>query len=306
MSKIIAFTGMLAALVLALWLARPVPEPLAQAQAETERARAEQERARAAQLRAEAAITAAHARTAAAEAEAAEKAVPQMSVGRMLAYIGGGSAVAVLLIGGALAAVAWANTKARVVYPDANGFYPILIERQAGGAVVVDVSRALGPVIRVVGDGKVQMPLPASEQSALQIATQAQAAATMLGVSRAGKPVVDVAERIGKAAANLPAPTFSTDEPRFVYVNNDGSSKSARFMADLREFIVAAWQTGLTRSLWLGRRFESGNRCSRTYYDMLCKHLAKANCIHKEGGEWTVSVELEQALDAFQFSTAVE
>jgi len=265
---------------------------------------ARQEAAKAAKLEAEADQAGAQAEIAQNEAEAARLALPAIAASKRWYALAGGIAFGVLAVGLAMAAVTWANVRARTVYPNADGHYPIFVDRFLDGSLrVLDTSRGLGPVTRVALDGAAAMPLPASEAAALRLATQAQAAAVMIGVSATSHSGADVAERVKRAAGALPAPTFASageDGLQMVYVKGGAQSKAERERQDSEEFIRRGWAGGLARSRWMGEKFQgTGNRIGRTYYDELCRMLARAGVIADEGDGWRPLVSVDEALDAF-------
>ncbi|HEY4691111.1 MAG TPA: hypothetical protein VIK33_17505 [Anaerolineae bacterium] len=274
--------------------------------AEQEQARAEQERARAAAERSQAA----EAQT---RADALRAALPSLTLSFRFVAIGIGTGLAVLLIGGSLAAVCWFNVRARVIYPNSAGQWPIVIERKFGGALwLVDTARGLGPVTQVDCD-QATMPLPASEATALQIATQAQAATAMIGIARqSDTPAERIAERVKAAAENLPAPTFANAADggmQMVYVKQPGNSKAAREKQDLEQFIRLGWGArGLSRRAWVPSVFtKTGNRCTRGYYESIMETLEKAGLAAKdESGAWSAVVDMDEALDAFGLAHEVE
>jgi len=268
---------------------------------------ARQEGAKAALLEAQAEAQRAAAAEAWIRADAHRLATGEIAAGIRWRELGAGIAVAVLLVGAALAAVTWASVRARVVYPDRRGMWPILIDRRRGSLVVHDTGRALGPVTIIGPGGDVAQPLPGSESAALQLATQAQAAGVMVGIAGSGD-ARNVAARVGQAAKSLPAPTFANNMPagsalRFAYVKTPGmaSSAAARELQDLHEFIRLGQNgRGLARRDWIGQHFAgSGNRCTRTYYDAITARLARAGCLGKDGSAWAWQVDERESLDAF-------
>lgn len=287
--------AVLAALVIGLLLSDALAEPAAIVEA---RARQAQANASAAEARAAQAWV---------QAEADRRVLPEIEQGKRWAALGSGVAYAIATIGAALAIAAWLNVRARVIYPNADGHYPIIVDRRLNGETrVIDTSRGLGPVIVLKPNGTALMPTPASEASALQIATQAQAAATMIGVaSRAAAG--DVSDRMQRAAGSLPAPSFArtSDDPlRLVYVSDPKQANRQKHemeLRELREIIEQGWAFGLSRERWLGATFAcTGRRCSRAYWERLMERLSRANLISPNAqGGWAPTVTADEALRAF-------
>ena len=285
---------------LGLLLGGAVMGTAARWQAPVVAALAEQEQARAETLRAEAA-------RAWAETRATLAAAPGVIAGKEILAVGLNLAFVILAVGTAVAFVIWATVHAGVVYPNAQGQYPIVMERRANGEVWVhDTARALQASTYLMPGG-VYAPAVGSEEAALQLATQAQASSVMIGI--AGKAQAEqVVERVNRAGASLPAPSFGQNGggPRFVYVKDRAAQQQTAqiFMADLRELIEQGWGArSLHRAMWIGYRFHSGNKCSRPYYDRLMEKLSKAACARAEGEGWTPAVPLADALQAFGLET---
>lgn len=244
---------------------------------------AAQERAKAAKLEAQAETAKALADQERIETEAQAAALPAIVEGKRWMAISAGIASAIVFIGLALATVAYVFVRAVTLYPNEQGHWPIVAGR-------------LGWELPGLSNG----PAP------LQIATQAQASATMIGIARAGSEsgVQEVARRMGEAAKALPAPTFDAangDGLQLVYVKNGQQSKAARELQDVEEFIRRGWMIGLQRSHWLGQKFAgSGNKIGRAYYDDLMQKLARAGLVEDIGGHgFQTIVTLDEALDAF-------
>lgn len=295
----LAAVGFAAFLIIGLMASdalRPSPE-IAAAQARREQAIA---------LQAEAA--AAEAWTAAAAKEAARPATEAKL--RMIEFSIGGS-IAILTIGASMAMVIFLNVRASTIYPNADGHYPIIVDRRKGRLLTVDTSRGLGPVMIEGQDGTFTFPLPGSEASQLQIATNAQAAAVMIGVARKAEGEA-VLERVARASANLPAPRFaepSSDSLKLVYVNDPNRAKRERAeaeLSELREFIERGWLAGLSRERWMGSTFGcTGRRCSRSYWERIIERLSKANLVEQDAqGAWVPSVTREAALESFGLTGA--
>jgi hypothetical protein len=265
---------------------------------------AAQERAKADKLQAEADVARSRADVAHTDAEIARQSVSAAVALRGWMYLGGGVALAVLFIGSAFAVVAFLNVRARVLYPNAAGQFPILIERRFSGQLVaLDLSRSLGPLSVIEHDGRAAFALPGSEAVALQLATQAQAAGVLVGIASkaAGE---DVVSQVGKVAGSLPAPSFASpagDNLRLVYVKQAGgaNSEAARDLADVREFIKGASVRGLSRRSWVGHTFASGHDCTRSRYDGLVEKVVRAGVIERDGQSWRLAVSEREALDAF-------
>lgn len=311
---LVAIAGALAA---GAWLAS-----LGQASPELRAAIAEQGRAKADELSAEADQARAAAAAAWNDVEAKRLAQSEIAAADRWWALAPAIAGGILLIGGAFAIVAWLQLRARIVYPNADGLYPILIDRKLGGALVIaDTSRQLSSVVTIDAQGNLLTPAP-SEQTAARLATQAQAAGAMVGIAKKNTGEA-IAERVKAAAGALPVPQFAQlapsgadvveAEPNFVYVKAPGTTKAQRDLQDVGEFIRTGWgPRGLARAAWLGLRLEgTGNRVSRGYYDELTKRLATAGVIVNEGEGWRPAVEIDEALDAFglaheEISTQVE
>ena len=277
------------ALIAGAWLFN-LGQPSAQMQAalvEQQDAKAEELRAQADQARAAAAATWN-------DVEAKRLALPEIAAAARWWALAPAIAGGILLIGGAFAIVAWLQLRARVVYPNADGLYPILIDRRRGGALVIaDTSRQLSSVITIDAKGNLLTPAP-SEQTAARLATQAQAAGAMVGIAKKDTGEA-IAERVKGAAGALPVPQFAQlapggaevveTGPNFVYVKAPGSSKAQRDLQDVGEFIRTGWgPRGLARAAWLSQRLEgTGNKISRGYYDELTKRLASAGVIVNAG-----------------------
>lgn len=301
----LGLAGICAALIAGAWLST-IGQPSPQLQA----ALAEQQSAKAEELRAQADQARAAAAAAWNDTEAKRLAQPEIAAAARWWALAPAIAGAIVLIGGALAIVAWLQLRARVIYPNADGLYPILIDRRRGGALVIaDTSRQFSSVITIDTQGKLLAPAP-SEQTAARLATQAQAAGAMVGIAKkeTGEAIT---ERVKATAGALPVPQFAQlapsgaevveTGPNFVYVKAPGSSKAQRDLQDVGEFIQTSWgPRGLARAAWLGQRLEgTGNKVSRGYYDELTKRLASAGVIVNAGEGWRPAVELEEALDAF-------
>jgi len=251
---------------------------------------AAQERAKAVKLQAEAEVAQAQAAQANIETAARLAALPAIVESKRWMALSAGIAVAVVLIGLAFAAVLYVCVHAVTLYPN-EGQWPI-----------------------VPGRFGWQLPGLANGPAPLQIATQAQAAATMIGVTRASQsnaPVQDIARRTSQAAQALPVPTFdaATGDGLHIVYRNGKQTKAQRELQDIEEFIRRGWVIGLQRSNWLGKTFSgSGNKIGRAYYDDLLKNkLAKAGLVEDIGGHgWQTIVTLDEALDAFGLAHTTE
>jgi len=226
-------------------------------------------------------------------------------------------ALVVGLVGAALALVRFLNVRAMVMYPNAAGAWPLLVERQADKALaVLDTGRLVGPVAIIGPDKQVSAPGLASEPAQVQVTSQAQAAGVMGAALRSGRPGADLAEdlreRVGaglrstaEALTPAGAPTFASagspmSSTRFVYVKTPrGNSEHERDLADLREFILAAGVRGLGRRAWMGYKFRSGHECTRSRYDALTEKLKAAGVVVAAGQSWRLAVSEAEALDAF-------
>lgn len=268
----------------------------------------------AAQEQAKARQIAAAAAAAEYEARVLADAHPERVRAEQIRALGYGVAVAVVSVGGALAlsvlAITWAWRTGVTVYPNADGHYPILVQRLAGGGVrVLDTSRSLAPLVETDGRGEVRMPLPASEMTALQLATQAQQAAVMIGVSKNSRNDYEMPERIGQAARSMltMAQPAAPGAVRMVYVNDPrraGRERAEMELGELREFIRQGWVIGLSRDKWLGSTFATtGRRCSKSYWMSLIDKLSRAQAIEpKPGGGYQPIVTVEAALETFGLS----
>jgi hypothetical protein len=306
LTGVVGFTAICAALIAgAAFSAIRQPSP------QVDAAIAEQEHAKAETLNAQAD----QARAAAADAwnttEARRLAQPEIAAAARWWALGPAIAATILLVGAALAIVARLQLAARVVYPNADGLYPILIERKWGGAIVIaDTSRQFSSIATIDAAGRICGPEP-SEQTAARLATQAQAAGAMVGMARKDTAQA-ITERVKATAGALPVPQFARITPgsgevveddgaNFVYVKAPGTTKAQRDLQDVGEFIRDSWgPRGLARAAWLGQKFTgTGNKVSRGYYDELTRRLATAGVIVKDGERWKTAVELDEALDAF-------
>lgn len=128
----------------------------------------------------------------------------------VLTYVIGGAAalgLGLLIVGGAGAFVFWLSTRARIVYPGADGQMPIIITPTLSGEVIHDPNRAIGASTMTALPSAVQavkalaagetMPLPVTvtpvADAALQMAVNAAharvqlvSAATREGITRGG------------------------------------------------------------------------------------------------------------------------
>jgi hypothetical protein len=150
------------------------------------------------------------------KAEAEQNALPAASAGKALGYFGLGAGALVLAVGLAFGVVAWVNKRAATVYPDARGQFPVIVRRGLGWVAFHDPNRALGPatVVRTptaldalagvaiatvkalkqgdtpslpTAEPAAAFPLPGSEPTMLQVATQAQAAQVRIA-ENSGRP----------------------------------------------------------------------------------------------------------------------
>jgi hypothetical protein len=295
-----------AVFTIGLMAARTVAETSSPVQA----AIAEQESAKAEALRAQAEAERAKAAMAWTETEADKLALSEKAAAARWWALSPAIAFSVLAIGGAFALVTWLQTRARIVYPNADGLYPILIDRKMGGALVIaDTGRQLSSIVAVDAKGQITAPLWPDMQTAARLASQAQAAGAMVGLANAQGP--GELPEAPSAAGALPMPQFAQlapggaevvdTGPNFVYVKAPGTTKAQRDLQDVGEFIRTGWgPRGLSRAAWLGKRMAgTGNKVSRGYYDELTKKLATAGVIVDEGNGWRPAVELAEALDAF-------
>lgn len=306
MQKLIAYLvglGLVMALLLGVLLAAVAvgtsPEVInARAQTELARAKQEQAKAMAEQAKAQQELY---------RAEGLRLAIPSIEAGYRVAYFGGGLALMVFTVGGAWAVVVWLNMRAMVVYPNGAGHYPLLVSRSWDGSTrIVDTSRGFGAVTVISADNVVSLPVGGSEQAQLQISTQAQAAAALVGIaSRSNTAPAEVVKRTAAAASGLPAPQFnataSGDNLRLVYVKKPGAAntEAARDLQDLKEFIEGLPMRGAARRGWMGYTFRSGHECTRARYDDLMTKLKAAGVLVEDGTSYRLGVEVSEALDAF-------
>lgn len=274
---------------------------------------AAQEQAKADELRAQAAAAWARAERERLDAQATAKALAEITAGKqtfaILAGYGAGFAVLVLLVGLALAVVTFATTRARLVYPNGQGFAPILVERQLGGGLrVVDLGpRGLWSVAQIDGAGVVSLTHAGREESAVALAgAEIQRAAVVGAVASAAgrqapadvRPMIEQARQVAPVFANT---TGAPAAPRFVYVKAPGAqyTEENRTLSDVREFVEGAELRGLGRRAWLGYRFRSGHECTRARYDELIDMLKRAGVITPAGQSWRLAVPAAEALGAF-------
>jgi hypothetical protein len=286
--------------------------------ADIQHAFAAQELAKARKLAAEAEEVEARARAAWLDTRVLADAHQARVQAEQMQALGWGAAVMLVSVGSALTIVislmVWGTLTAwrhgLTVYPNADGHYPIFLQRLPGGGLrVLDTSRGLTPLIETDGQGNVFMPLPASEVTSLQLATQAQQAAVMIGVSKQSGDDYELPERIGRAAQsmmNLSQPATG-DGVRLVYVNDPRRAqreKREMELSELREFIRRGWVIGLGRATWLGNTFSStGRRCSKAYWMTLTDRLVQARVVEPApGGGYRPIVTAAEALQAFGLS----
>ncbi len=138
------------------------------------------------------------ARQAEVEAEAAEAARDALVWRNRLLALALGLGGGIVICGGALALVTWAQKCAAVIYPNASGQYPLVVTRGWGWAALHDPARGLGPatvyqtptlldqIAEIVlaiqqrrapalPQPEASFPATADNGTMLQIATQAQA-----------------------------------------------------------------------------------------------------------------------------------
>lgn len=302
----LAAVALVAVFIIGLMAARTMAETSSEVQA----AIAEQERAKAEALRAQADAERAAAAEAWTQAEAARQALPEQAAAQRWWALGPAIAGTIIFVGGALALVTWLQIRARIVYPNADGLYPIVIDRKLGGGMVIaDTSRQLSSVVAIDAEGNSTAPLLPDMQTAARLATQAQAAGAMIGLAKGSDAAAPPDPSIG--SGSLPVPQFAQlapggaevieTGPNFVYVKAAGNTKAQRDLQDIGEFIRTGWgPRGLARAAWLGKRLAgTGNKVSRGYYDELTGRLAKAAVIVNDGDGWRPAVTLDEALDAF-------
>jgi hypothetical protein len=143
-------------------------------------------------VRAEATVALAKAKT---EVDAQPAEARGKATAYLLGWAGLGVGVLVMAVGLAFGVVAWVNKRATVIYPNAQGQFPLVPERGLGYTIYHDPNRALGPgtvvnrpglaeaithvILLAQGREKPQAPgaaypETASEQAMLQIGTGAQ------------------------------------------------------------------------------------------------------------------------------------
>ncbi len=141
------------------------------------------------------------------DADTERRAQTAAVIGRWALYIGLGLAGVVLVVGGAAAAVAWANKRASSIYPNPAGQYPVVVTRGFGWVTYHDPNRGLGPtaiyrtptivdtltgLVHYLRTGRPLVlpaitsdyPSTASEPAMVQVATQAQAVGLMAAATR--------------------------------------------------------------------------------------------------------------------------
>jgi len=165
------------------------------------------------------------------------QAQPAAVTSKIILYIGASIAGVVALLGVAFGFALWVNKKASAVYADSKGMYPIITRRGFGWVTFHDPNRQLSSAavyrtptaldvaagaVRFLMTGKApglpelatDFPATASEQSMLQVASQAQAVGLMAAVTRpqglmapAGKrgDDLDMARQVLGALDNRPA-----------------------------------------------------------------------------------------------------
>ncbi len=164
--------------------------PQAEANAARVALLAQQEAARAKALADKAAI----------DAQAENDARAAAAMGKRLTYIGLGAGVLIACVGLALALVGWVNKRANETRPNAAGIFPVIVKPVAGGVIVHDPNRAIGPTTIYttpsiagavaeraglpIGQATVDAPLSATEGAHVQIASQAQAVQLMSAATR--------------------------------------------------------------------------------------------------------------------------
>ena len=162
-----------------------------------------------------------------ADAEATRNALPAATLRNMLLYTGVGVSVLVLAVGSAFAAVAWLNKRATSVYPNDAGQYPVIVKRSWSGVTIVhDPNRALGPTTIYTAPSlagmlsgrkgqlpAAQFPMPGSESSMLQLATQAQAVGLVAAATRNSLGVGDPRQAGQLAQALIERPALSAPLP---------------------------------------------------------------------------------------------
>ncbi|MBN1890431.1 MAG: hypothetical protein JW850_20730 [Thermoflexales bacterium] len=172
-----------------------------------------------------------------AEAEATWNAVPAATLRNVLIFTGTGTGVLVLFVGSAFALVAWLNKRATAIYPNRTGQYPVIVRHGLGWVAFHDPNRGLGPgsiyrtptvfeqaanaaaalasAIVAIRRGEMpalsptgitaHYPLPGSESTMAQLATQAQAVSLMAAATR-GDENPRVKQQVGLVARSLISP----------------------------------------------------------------------------------------------------
>jgi Na+-transporting methylmalonyl-CoA/oxaloacetate decarboxylase gamma subunit len=102
----------------------------------------EKRQSEAGQVGAQATVALAKAKT---EVEAQPAEARGKATAYLLSWAGLGAGVLVLAVGLAFGVVAWVNKRATVIYPNAQGQFPLVPERGPGYTVYHDPNRALGP-----------------------------------------------------------------------------------------------------------------------------------------------------------------
>ena len=128
---------------------------------------------------------------------------------------GGATALSIIGIGGALAAVRWAHRKATTIYPNQSGQWPIILfggKDSAGHAwsIAHDPNRSLGPITihQLTEQARpfTEFPTPADATTMAQITTQAQAINLVAANGQSNHPTQATTERfIGSMLRPRPA-----------------------------------------------------------------------------------------------------
>lgn len=257
-----------------------------------------------------------------AQADALRAAMPALIISKQIESLSFSCAFSILLIGLASCIVIYLNTRARIVYPNKMGQAPIIVTMPlltswkwlTGKASsvppvsVVDTGLMTTPAMMISGTGKTLMPTPLDQEGMLRLATQSQASRTISAVSNK-EDAAHIANGISNTVANLaqalragvpqlaqPAPqptrsyaqhsagpTLTTRFVRRVTAGDADKLRVDRDASDLAHFIEQGSEFGFTREYWLGRRFPSGEICSKTRWGVLRGVLHENGLLVKEG-----------------------
>lgn len=213
---------------------------------------------------------------------------------------------------------------AMTVYPNAQGQYPLIVNRKGmltgGGLEVIHTGRMLHGAVTIDGRGNV-LTEQVSEQSALQLAQNDLAASVMVGVVN-GDRDGDLAQKITETAKGLAGMmqvpqltgSLSTEQPQAPGLSVESEEDLLRM--ELREFLERGkLVNGWTRLNWIGNKSQdkkpykfraSGRECNRDRYDTFIGQLSRANVLQRVGNSWEMRCSLDEALEAMGYETHSE